>query len=423
LLIAARRGRTIVDTTSPGTLVLWIDAPSHRRLWASLGAVVAAAVVWMAWQPSAAPPALRQPPVTRPSTHRATPAAVRIPAQVQPSPVLRVDVPLSVEPGAEICGFGTVALADDDPFGVRSLPPALRRAAERDADRLMLDSGEEQLRAAGLLIAARSREAQAREHIDRLAQLAATSRDPLVYAIAIEGCRFGDSGTCQLLNPAQWARLDADNALPWLALAAQAREAQQPQVEGDAIFHAALAPRSDAHAGLLPRLVERAFAGREPSLARTLALASSWSVQAAWALPPADEALRYCVEAPAEAQRSCDALAQTLAARGSTVLELTVGIAIGRHLHWREDRLQALEQERDALGEASRLQGAALDLSCETVRHQQAWMQRLARGGEMQAARELIAASGYPLELWSGQFRRNLELAAATAAEAASAPP
>ncbi|MED5621038.1 hypothetical protein [Ideonella sp. BN130291] len=339
-----------------------------------------------------------------------------------------VPVGLSASPDAQVCGFGSVALADDDPFGVQHIPAGLRRAALDWADAQMLASPDEQVRAAALLIGARSREGEAVQRIDRLARLAAGTRDAAVYAMAIEGCRAlraDEAGACQLLNRAQWARLDPDNAVPWLELAAEAHEQQQGSAEAEAMYRAALARRSEMPAGLLPRLVERALGGQPHSLGLTLALSASWSVQAAWSLPPADQAYRYCagdaLEQPGR-QTVCAALADTLAYRGSSVLDLAVAAALAHQLHWPEQRLRALQHERDALSDASRFQAAALDLSCESVDRLQGWMQRLGQGGELQAARALVLASGTPIEEWSRQHRVNIELATATAqAVAASA--
>jgi hypothetical protein len=48
-------------------------------------------------------------------------------------------------------------------------------------------------------------------------------------------------------------------------------------------------------------------------------------------------------------------------------------------------------------------------------------MHRLARGGEMQAARDLVRRSGRTLAQWSHQAEVDLQLATATAEAAASA--
>lgn len=410
------------------------DALPARRSWAPVGAVVLAAALLPWW-----PQPLRDVPV---APVRVQPAVLAqaasggAPAQVVPLRAAAVPVPrpapvrrrIAAEaPDTEVCGFGAVALADDDPFGVQRIPRTVRGEALDTANALMLGSADEQVRAAALLIGARSGDGAAPRRLDRLARMAAGSADPIVYAMAVEGCRSmgaDDAGACRLLSRAQWARLDPDNAVPWLELAGEAREHDEPAAEAEAMYRAAQARRSDVHAGLLPRLVERAFGQGGHSLARTLALAASWSVQAAWSAPPSNQAFRYCsIEAVQDSNRHrvCSALADTLAYRGDSLLDLSVAAAMASLLHWPDEQLQALQNERDALGDAGRFQGPPLDLSCGSVEQLQAWMQRVGERGETGAARELVLASGATIEQRSLQNRRNLALAAEAADAAASA--
>jgi hypothetical protein len=103
--------------------------------------------------------------------------------------------------------------------------------------------------------------------------------------MALEACKGlapADAGSCQLLSPAQWVRLDPDNAVPWRVLADQARARDETQAETSALALAARALRSDVYAGRLPRLVERALGAGVSPLQRTLALDAAWSADAVW---------------------------------------------------------------------------------------------------------------------------------------------
>lgn len=187
----------------------------------------------------------------------------------------------------EVCGFGTVQIPPDDPDPVQRIPFVLRQSAIDTADALMLASDDAQVRAAALWMGARIRGREVRERVEQMARLAAASQDPYVYAMALEACQgLGaiDRGSCQLLSRAQWVRLDPDNAVPWQALAAEAREHDEPQAEDAALQLAARARHSDMHAGWLPRLVDKALLGAQAApLQRTLALSASWSAEAVWA--------------------------------------------------------------------------------------------------------------------------------------------
>ena len=408
----------------------------RRRPWRWIGALVLAvgASAWFAGRTAPHPiePAVRVIASAQRPSVAPPPAATRPPTQRRaPRPAPRAAPPARHAGEVEICGFGEVRLPADDPYGLNLVPDVVRRTALDAVDERMLASGDEQVQAAALMIGAQARGDEARSRIDRLARLAGHSQDPVVYAIAVEACRAwtpDEGGACQLLSRAQWVHLDPDNALPWLELAAEAERAHEPDAEAEAMHRAASARRSDAHAGVLPALVERALDDAHAApLQRTLALSASWSAQAAWAPPRSGQAYLYCTAeslADANRQQTCDALAQTLALRGMSLADVSVGVAIGRNVGWPAQRLQTLQQELDALGQAGRFQSAVgLDLSCAAVERTQEWMRRVAAEGEVQAAREELARSGRSVEQWSARYRKDFALARATAEAAATASP
>ncbi len=186
----------------------------------------------------------------------------------------------------EICGFGTVELRPDDPNPVQGIPPAQRESALAAVEALMLASDDIQVRAAALWIGIRRGQRDARTRIEQVARMAVGSQDPVVYALAIEACKgwtSADNGTCHLISRSQWAHLDPDNAVPWLEIAAQARQNNDTGAAEAATRMAAHARHTDTREGLLPTLVDRALATGATPLQRTLALNESWSAQAVWA--------------------------------------------------------------------------------------------------------------------------------------------
>src|SRR2546423_749514 len=78
---------------------------------------------------------------------------------------------------------------------------------------------------------------------------AADTRDARVYALAFHACGAGQGAqrapSCPLLSVDAWTRLDPDNAVPWLAAAAQAEQRQDSAGVAEAIRRAARAQRSD----------------------------------------------------------------------------------------------------------------------------------------------------------------------------------
>jgi hypothetical protein len=212
---------------------------------------------------------------------------------------------------AEVCGYGEVQLPPDDPDPVQRIPLDVRRAALEAMDALMLASDDDQVRAAALWMGARLRGREVESRIEQVARLAAASTDPFVYAIALEACagrRGGEGGSCSLLSNAQWVRLDPDNAVPWQALAAEARERDEPQAEDEALQLAARAPRLEVHVGRLPQLVDKAVGRDAAPLLRTLALSAGWSAEAVWSAS-------HGVTAPAQGfDLSCDGMQRRLLA-------------------------------------------------------------------------------------------------------------
>ena len=208
------------------------------------------------------------------------PAGVGLP----PAPHIRKMPALATaDPGSpasdplEICGFGTVALVADDPYRLGHLPSAVRERTLGEVEAQMLASPDQEVQAAGLLLGARAR-VESRDHIDRLVRLAVASQDPLVYAIALEGCNSWtgrEAASCALLSASQLVRLDPEDAQPWLDLAAQAQAQHDPDAEFEAMRHAATARRSGSHQGFMASLVDRALGTRSKTAQRTFAASES----------------------------------------------------------------------------------------------------------------------------------------------------
>ena len=108
-----------------------------------------------------------------------------------------------------------------------------------------------------------------------------------------------------------------------------------------------------------------------------------------------------------------------LSQRGASLEDLRLNLRVGTSLSWAALRLQAMQQEYDAISEAGGAEAIGVDFSCEAVERVQAWMRQLGALGELQALRDRLAHSGRSATDWSAQFRRNFAVAAA-AADAAS---
>src|SRR5207247_3153986 len=128
------------------------------------------------------------------------------------------------------------------------------------------------------------------------------------------------------------------------------------------------------------------------------------------------QAYAYCMSDTADdgtRAATCDALADTLARRGASLTDMGTGLAIAKHLNWTAQRLQALQQEHDAISETSGIQDFGQDRSCDTVTRLQDWTRQLAQHGEVQAMRGVLAHSGCSAEQRSSQRVTNISVAVA----------
>jgi|GEM_PF-2874775 len=364
---------------------------SRRGLHTSLlGAAAIACVVsaWHAaeWGRHATERSSPVPSAQAPTSAAWTPSSL-------PSPSVAVYVASAMpQPSKQaetgVCGWSDDAAADDTSSAPHSLPSALRARTLDAVDTRMLSNPDPAVQAAALLIGARTRPDESRQRVEQLVRLATASRDVRIYAIAEEGCRdaAGDeSSACRMLEPAQWAQLDSDNAVPWLVLAEASRARGDVAAEDDAMYHAAHAQHSDPRSTLVPELVEQALMDAPShSLIRTLGLATGWQVQAEWSWSATAEAMHYCmaddrVLIDADRMTTCDLLARRLAEVQDNPVDTATADAIGIRLRWPADRIEALAKQAVLAGALARRRNVGMDLSCRGVDAAEASLQAAMR--------------------------------------------
>ena len=279
-----------------------------------------------------------------------------------------------------------------------------------------------------------SRQATARvaEGRDTLARMAATTNDPQVYALAFNTCGRAQptAGACQLLSAEQWARLDPDNATPWLVVLTQAAQRRDVAAQNEALFRLSASRRSDQYFFALPGLLLAHLPGDEASLPAALILATeAIGVEAARSLPGYQDLVALC-RPPAlrdsNRRQLCSAAADLLVERSDTLLDRGVGIGLGRNLGWSAERLDRLRGEQTAYLETTTAKEADAPLGgCAEIKRDVATVERRARLGEVGAMREWVAQSGLQPEDFvrtERASRAKAAEAAVAAASAASAP-
>jgi hypothetical protein len=306
------------------------------------------------------------------------------------------------EPGVGLvaCGIAKVSHTTDDDSESYDLTISATPETHRRWEAALLDSSDSHARAVGLMIRRfellrAGSPVQAEESRDELVQLAAGAGDPALYALAVGQCRKSSAdadtaGACHRISLSEWARLDPDNAVPWIATAQAARARNDTQAEAIAFARAADTHKIDKSSdsllsfGLteLPRDITPA---EKVSLSIELI-----GFEAGWGGPELSEISRYCsTEALRrdETHKECDAVAELLVNHGGTILNLGFGARIGERVGWSPERVQGILREREALFRL--LPDERPGWSCETVYRTNEFIDKRTQLGELGALRDI----------------------------------
>ncbi|HUD26718.1 MAG TPA: hypothetical protein VMQ45_13585, partial [Burkholderiaceae bacterium] len=209
-----------------------------------------------------------------------------------------IQTPLTALPGwqspqptakdGELCGYGPISKVNGIPYFPRDLEAAGQLAVASIASDLATRSTERE-RALGLYlqagaaanaarlawqdangdcnsndlpcipVLAQAMRSAAAESRRALVRLATTTSDADAYALATVSCGATtdelSSDECALLSPAQWARIEPDNVVPWLYLAEDAQRRHDRSSLEAALNRASKARYSDSHLEQLSQFV------------------------------------------------------------------------------------------------------------------------------------------------------------------------
>lgn len=267
---------------------------------------------------------------------------------------------------------------------------------------------------------------------ESIARLAATSSDPFVYATALQACgrpgmKAKGAPSCNLLSLAQWARIDPDNATPWLYIAAESAVRKDAAAVDEALYRVAAATNNRIYGDQLLRYVMPHVPAGAPDVDKAVVSTYVTGVAAAWQLPAYSLVTQYCA-APllrdSNRWQACDGIARNFVEHPSTLLEKRFGFRIAERLKWPTEKLAALKDEDEALmsTQTGYFSEAEADSCHGFERAQDFWLQAAALG-EVGALRALVVASGKSVATLAGEARAERELRAkAIAAEAAARP-
>jgi len=382
-----------------------------------VGAVVVVGVGWLLGDESEPPVAAADLP------------AVFAPVSVDPPAVAagsladagaRADAPGEVQ----MCGGAWVKLKEDGEVDRESVEAATRESDNALSEltlAAMTSSADEQARGAALAMRAhpvvaervklaackgdatceRDLSASALDSIarrDALARFAKDSSDPLVYGWAVRACGTAAQDAaahCQVINAAQWARLEPSNAAPWIAVAARAQAERDPSMLEDALFRVAAAERYDpGDFRLASVLLDHVPAG-EANLHGASALAwGAVGIAAAQATGDSQILLGLCpaggLSDPLR-RDACDRVAAMLVKGSAIHLGLVVGRAIGKRAGWPEERLQELQKEAQAIESKRVGRTDAESVSCGYLQARLDDLREFAERGQVAVLRKRLA--------------------------------
>jgi hypothetical protein len=384
-------------------------------------------------------------PAAAPTLAAAVASAVLDPATAAlPVPAASI---MQARTAPRVPGPGEVAICGDEPIerdrlerlflggdAVRPLQPALLDIARE------LAGGDGLARAVSMMLEAEIRQPGSGADDTRrtaIVESALASADPDLWFLAWRVCGYGEPGasdTCRRVNVQGWAERDVGNGAPWLWLAAQEAKVGNAQGVDEAMYRLSQSRFVDPGWSSLMRLQSHPALAPERGLPALLASVWLMGLQTATALPSYRVLTTYCdAGALAQANRRlrCDDIARVMTTAGRSHVDLMFGHLLGQRVGWDAERLQTLQDLRDAavlpeivMGNGRRRIGDTGDLgSCETRR---AWVDQaaeLSRHGEIEVVRRRIAANGMTLAQAGAKGRAQRAAWAASAPQFASSSP
>jgi hypothetical protein len=316
----------------------------------------------------------------------------------------------------EICGLGRVPLDTRDPFAAGRFLAGHTDEAGRRWLKALLNSDDVRARGTGLFLESKLMRIRANEQgsdpfqpledqsRDALVQLAIGANDPAVYAMAVYACTADTqpvpSASCQQISLDKWAALDADNAVPWLLAARQARARNDAATEAAAFARAANAHKTDGYNFSLYAFAEPELPIDATPLDRAYLAIELIGIESAVGSLQYRSASLHCSDAAMQddaVRQQCAALAELFVSKGTNLLDLGFGTRLGARAGWSKARVASLMDERDGLMQLIAQVGPGNSnehWTCDAVSRGNAYMNQWARLGELGAARDALEWSG-----------------------------
>jgi hypothetical protein len=405
-----------------------------RHRWKWISALIIAAALGFGWWLRRRP----APPAPRPVAAVTAPTPL---APMWPPRIARAAIDAARQGDhsdeIEVCGVGRVKLDRDDWAATGKYLDALTNKSRLRWLAALRNSDDYRARATGLYLEGifdrDSPQKDPEAARDELVQLALATKDPAALALAYTKCIKGveDSsspGACPQFSLDDWAHADADNAVPWLQLAAKARREGDGPAEAAAFAQAAQAHQYDTYNWSLFSFAQSAMPEDVTATERWILTTEVIGVEAAMPMPYLP-VLQYCSRDAlndAAVHRQCTALAELMVDKGTTLSDLSAGKSLGARVGWPAERLDKLTLELKASMQAvNGMLGMdpKQQWSCDSVARGNAYASQLEEQGERGLARQAIVQSGETVAELSSKFDEWVAAAGREAQEGAKSQP
>ncbi|MCK9688813.1 hypothetical protein [Scleromatobacter humisilvae] len=360
--------------------------------WSVAGLLIVAAI----WLARRAEPAL---PTATAETVARAPA---VPAQSVPASRARVDAPVPASAVAHLANDPRCVIKDPpktisaDASADSGSPvpaPAVDPRAQASRARLLArlaGSADPYANAVAvwLDVDVESDEAHLAGRERKLASMAASTRDPRLYSLALRSCWRHPAHPCDPgLSARRWTELEPANALPWLMMFDEAAERGDLSGMHEAMFHVTQARRLAERADAPLQPILDAASGDVDSLVAARALAErAIGISAAEVGTYGVTACSRATTANANVWQQCLGLADLITRRSDSLL----AISLGETLHQRLTGEPKSAERAAALDRMLKAQAALLAASnCDELRDELAVLRRMAIEGEAAVLQDL----------------------------------
>ena len=355
---------------------------------------------------------------------------------------LQAKVASLLKEGVEVCGMSPTEaayyVASNGKIGGR---PEAKAALLAEAAGAIVQSAELRERATGLYIQAYLAESaggEEREQKDRecktldcrraltaawaesrrnaarpLAVVARQSRDPAIYAAAVHACQKEEAGGCSGISYAGWAKLEPENAAPWMMLSEQAKAAGDANARAEALRRIATASRVDFRLPDMGPLINAGALKDAAAFEQHELLVSMIGVTASTSINHGMALGNICLRADTwddERKAICDNLANMMAEKDRSMVGLRMATIVAKKLGWSGERIQVLQDESDMImgswiADANRENHFGCEQMARDVQRGKEWLSI----GERAVARQQAAKSGKTMRELAEDYRKTLK--------------